>query len=264
MYYEYYFNKNKIELKQKKVILYKNIIHSPKDIINKNYSLFSLKSIDILLFFQDKFVIYDFKDNKFISKVFDCPLEEKEKPLNHNKYILKIIEYNENEIFILIRDITHSYNDYNDSYEYKATFKYSIILYDMKYNIFKKKYISTEYSGIYNSYMESYYDFDDSFSNYQNIFKISNSIVYIKDNINRNFINFILYVLNILNGDIKYKYDSNDFLNKSKEYNYYCNIWNNSLYLCDNIFLFNGYEIRIKKNDLEENKIDAVYNEFNP
>ena len=41
MYYEYYFNKNKIELKQKNVILYKNIIHSPKDIINKiiHYSL---------------------------------------------------------------------------------------------------------------------------------------------------------------------------------------------------------------------------------
>jgi len=71
---------------------------------------------------------------------------------------LKIIEHNENEIFILIRDIMDN-NLFDDVYNdvlTKLTVKNSVILYDIKNNIFKKIYISNEDSGRYSDYSALY------------------------------------------------------------------------------------------------------------
>lgn len=272
---KYFFNPSyvyiyKVDLKSKKIMLYKQLNDIPKIIKsecwNHCYSLFSLKSIDILLHFEDNFFIYNIKNNrynKFESRKFLYPLEEKY--LNHNKYILKIIEYNENEIFILIRDIMDNNLFDNDALA-KLSIKNSIILYDIKNNIFKKKYISNEDSGKYSDYSAKYiFHHGTKFSICQNIFKINKSIVYLKDYVKElcSEIEYTIYIIDILNGDIKYKYGSSNFPFTCEyvEFKYFCRYFNNFIYLCDNIFLFSGYEIQIKKTKLEENEIDvdAIY-----
>ena len=98
-----------------------------------------------------------------------------------------------------------------------------------------------------------------SFSNYENIFIINNSIIYIKDNQEEyTNINYSLYIINILNGDIKYKFGEYGITSKNAEFRE-CGILNKSIYLCDNIFLFNGYELRVTKKGIEQNKIDIIY-----
>ena len=72
-------------------------------------------------------------------------------------------------------------------------------------------------------------------------------------------IEYTIYIINILNGDIKYKYDSINFPFPYGfiKFKYFCIYFNSLIYLCDNVFLFCGYEIQIKKNELEENEINA-------
>ena len=270
-----YINIYKVDLKSKKVILYKQLSDILKIIKgecwNQCYSLFSLKNIDIFLHFEDHFFIYNIKNNtynKFISRKFLYPLDEKF--LYHNKYILKIIEHNENEIFILIRDIMDNnlfeFDEvYNDCLS-KITVKNSIILYDIKNNVFKKKYISNEDSGRFSDYSAQYlFSHGIKFSICQNIFKIGKSIVYLKDYVKEfcSEIEYTIYIIDILNGDIKYKYDSANFPFPYGyvKFKYFCSYFNNFIYLCDNIFLFSGYELQIKKNKLEENEIniDIIY-----
>ncbi len=62
-----------------------------------------------------------------------------------------------------------------------------------------------------------------------------------------------------MNGDIKYKFEDYDITSKSRYFSVYFYSFQKSIYLCDNLFLFNGYELEIKKNGVEQNKIDIIY-----
>ena len=253
-----------VQLKKKKVIL-KSSIKNPKKYINQLPLIFSLSCADILYFFQDNFFIYNIKEKSFTYKKFVIPSEKKYELLKHKKYIIKIIEYNKNELIILLRDIIYEKED--DNYNCEFNIIYLIVLYDIENNDLKKIYMNIEDSnGNYNSYLGSYqfYDSDNGYSSFsysQNIFLIKNSIVYIKDN-QKEFEDktfYSIYIINILNGDIKYKFEGYDI---QCRVGYFTEIFNNfqkSVYLCDNIFLFNGYELIVKKKGVEQNKIIIIF-----
>ena len=248
----------KLKKKKGKVIL-KNRVNNPKKYQNNSYFyIFSLLCADILFFFQDCFFIYNIKNETFSKKKFIIPIEKKYESLQHYKRILKIIEYKENEVIILLRDIIYGKED--DAYNCEIKIKNLIILYDIFYGDLKKIFIEKEDSGECNTYLGSYFLNQDNYSNDQNIFLINNSIVYIKDH--RRYlakeIYYSIYIINILNGDIKYKFEDNYITSKCEEF-FPHYIFQKSIYLCDNLFLFNGYELEIKKNKIKSNKIDIIH-----
>ena len=243
-----------IQLKSKKKVILKHKINKPKKYKDKAPYIFSLSCADILYFFQDNFFIYNIKYETFTYKKFNLPLEKKYELLKHNRYIIKIIEYKKNELIILVKDII-----YGENIEYfKQEFinRSSIILYDIETCNIKKIYLTTENSGIVGTNDYAELDLTNfSFSNFENIFIINNSIVYIKDNQEEyTNINYSLYIINILNGDIKYKFGEYGITSKNTEFRE-CGILNKSIYLCDNIFLFNGYELRVTKKGVNKIKL---------
>ena len=249
----------KIKKKKGKVILKSRVNNPKKNINNSNFYIFSLLCADILYFFQDCFFIYNIKNETFSKKKFIIPIEKKYESLQHHKKIIKIIEYKENEVIILLRDIIYGKEDGACNCEIKI--KNLIILYDIFYGDLKKIFIEKEDSGECNTYLGSYSfkDQDNTFSNDQNIFLINNSIVYIKDHridLEKE-IYYSIYIINILNGDIKYKFEDNYITSKCEEF--YFTSFQKSIYLCDNLFLFNGYELEIKKNKIKSNKVDIIY-----
>ena len=250
-----------VQLQKKggKVIL-KSSINSPKKFTDKIFYLFSLSCADILYFFQDNFLIYNIKDKTFTNKKFSIPSEKKYELLRHKKNIIKIIEYKKNELIILLRDII--YGKENEYYECEFNIINLIVLYDIENSELKKVYMNTEESiGNYNSYLGNYFFKNSLFSYSPNIFLINNSIIYINDKQGEwlDHIYYSIYIINILNGDIKYKFEDNCIDSKCFGFNELFYNFQKSIYLCDNIFLFNGYEIIVTKNDIKQNKIDFIY-----
>ena len=246
--------------KKKKKIILKRRIKNPKNYSNKIFTIFSLSSADILYFFQENFFIYNIKNETFIYKKFLMPIEKKCETSNKYKQIIKIIEYKENELIILLRDIIYGKED--QSYNCEVYIINSIVLYDIENAELKKTYITNEDIGESNTYLESFnfYYYGTTFSNDQNIFVINNSIVYLKDyqNESRKNNGYTIYIINILNGDIKYKFEDNEIEASYEEFKQFYN-FQKSIYLCDNLFLYNGYELKINKNGIEQNKIDIIY-----
>jgi len=253
-------NLYEIEFKKKKKIILKRRIKIPKDYSNKIFTIFSLSSADILYFFQENFFIYNIKNETFIYKKFLMPIEKKYETLNKYKQIIKIIEYKENELIILLRDIIYGKED--QSYNCEVYIINSIVLYDRENAELKKTYITNEDIGESNTYLGSFHFYYNrtTFSNDQNIVVINNSIVYLKDHQIEYKENngYTIYIINILNGDIKYKFEDNEIEASYKEFEEFYN-FQKSIYLCDNLFLYNGYELKINKNGIEQNKIDIIY-----
>ena len=257
---EFYIHIYEVQLgKKKQKVILKRRIKNPKKYIKKKPFIFSLSCADILYFFEDNFFIYNIKNETFTYKKFSMPIEKKYESLSKEKQIIKIIEYNKNELIILLREII--YGEEDDAYNCEINIKNSIVLYDIENSDLKKIYITTEDSGQCNTYLGSYIFDAGTFSNHQNIFIIKNSIIYIKDHQidYRETLDYSLYIINILNGDIKYEFHDNAIANRSDTFNYLFYSFHKSIYLCDNLFLFNGYELTIKKNKIEQNKIDIVY-----
>ena len=75
----------------------------------------------------------------------------------------------------------------------------------------------------------------------------------------RETLDYSLYIINILNGDIKYEFEGDDIAHACGQFKDLFYSFQKSIHLCDNIFLFNGYELMIKKNGVEQNKIDIIY-----
>lgn len=246
-----------IQLEKKKKVALKFKINNPKKFKDKETFILPISCGDILYFYQDNFFIYSIKFASFTYKKFCMPIEKKYELLKHNKYIIKLIEYKENEFIILIRDIIYGKIDEHMNCEF--THRSLILLYDLEKSDIKKIYITTENTGILDTYMGNLDFTNSAFSNYENIFMINNSIVYIKDN-QAEFenIHYSLYIINILNGDIKYKFDEYAITSKSEEF-FDSGILNKSIHLFDNIFLFNGFELRITKKGIEQNKVDIIY-----
>jgi len=246
--------------KKKKKIILKRRIKNPKNYSNKIFTIFSLSSADILYFFQENFFIYNIKNETFIYKKFLMPIEKKYETLNKYKQIIKIIEYKENELIILLRDIIYGKED--QGYNCEVYIINSIVLYDIENAELKKTYITNEDIGESNTYLLSFnFHYNGTtFSNDQNIFVINNSIVYLKDHQNESRKNngYTIYIINILNGDIKYKFEDNEIEASYQEFKKFYN-FQKSIYLCDNLFLYNGYELKINKNGIEQNKIDIIY-----
>ena len=247
--------------KKKEKVKLKRRINNPKNLQNKIFYIFSLSCADILYFFKDNFLIYDIKNESFTYKKFSLSTEKKfEKSRNENNIqIIKIIEYKKNELIILLREILYGKEDLN--YNCAITIKNSIVLFDLENSEVKKVYITKEDSGECNTYMGSYTFDYTTFSNDQNIFIIKNSIVYLKDyQLEYGLkINYSIYIINILNGDIKYEFEGDDITHPTRQFLYLDYSFQKSIHLCDNIFLFNGYELMIKKNGVEQNKIDIIY-----
>ena len=246
--------------KNKEKVILKKRINNPKNYHNK---YFSLSCADIIYYFKDNFAIYNIKNESFTYKKFSFSLstEKKfEKSRNENDIqIIKIIEYKKNELIILLREII--YGEENLNYNCEITIKNSIILFDLEKSEVKKVYITKEDSGVCNTYLSSYTFDYTTFSNDQNIFIIKNSIVYLKD-YKIDFIhkiNYSIYIINILNGDIKYEFEGDDIMHACRQFLFLFYSFQKSIHLCDNIFLFNGYELMIKKNGIEQNKIDIIY-----
>ena len=246
--------------KKKKKIILKRRIKNPKNYSNKIFTIFSLSSADILYFFQENFFIYNIKYETFIYKKFLMPIEKKCETSNKYKQIIKIIEYKENELIILLRDIIYGKED--QSYNCEVYIINSIVLYDIENAELKKTYITNEDIGESNTYLVTFnFHYNGTtFSNDQNIFVINKSIVYLKDHQNESRKNngYTIYIINILNGDIKYKFEDNEIEASYKEFKNFYN-FQKSIYLCDNLFLYNGYELKINKNGIEQNKIDIIY-----
>jgi len=246
--------------KKKKKIILKRRIKNPKNYSNKIFTIFSLSSADILYFFQENFFIYNIKNETFIYKKFLMPIEKKYETLNKYKQIIKIIEYKENELIILLRDIIYGKED--QGYNCEVYIINSIVLYDIENAELKKTYITNEDIGESNTYLVTFnFHYNGTtFSNDQNIFVINNSIVYLKDYQNelRKNNGYTIYIINILNGDIKYKFEDNEIEASYEEFKQFYN-FQKSIYLCDNLFLYNGYELKINKNGIEQNKIDIIY-----
>ena len=246
--------------KEVKVIL-KSQIKSPKKFTDKSFYIFSISCADILYYFQDNFFIYDIKEKTFTNKKFCIPSEKKYELFRHEKYIIKIIEYKKNELIILLRDFI--YGKENQDYECDYIIKNLIVLYDIENSALKKEYMNTvESTGIFHSYLYNYkYDNNSSYSNSQNIFLINNSIVYIQDSQNEwwDKIYYCVYIINILNGDIKYKFEDNDIVSKCFGFEELFYSFQKSIYLCENIFLFNGHELAITKKGVKQNKVDIIY-----
>ena len=251
--------------KKKEKIKLKRRIENPKKNIYEKFSIFSLSSADILYFFEENFFIYNIKNETFTYKKFSMPIEKQYELFNKYKQILKIIEYKENELIILLRDIIYGKEDENLICEVYIII--SIVLYGLGNGELKKIYKTTEDIGECNTYLGDFHFYDykgTTFSNDQNIFVINNSIVYLKDHqIDYRYNNkgYSIYIINILNGDIKYEFEDNEIevscrFFKDTFYNF-----EKSIYLCDNLFLYNGYELRIKKSGIEQNKIDLIYRE---
>ena len=161
-------------------------------------------------------------------------------------------------MIILLREIIFGEED--EGYNCSINIQNSIILYDIEKSEVKKIYITKEDSGECNTYLPDYKFKDTTFSKHQNIFIINNSIVYIKDH-QRDYgeiIDYSLFIINILNGDIKYEFN-NTIKYKCGTFDYFSYNCQKSLHLCDNIFLFNEYELTVKKNEIEQNKIDILY-----
>ena len=260
-----------IQLKKKKEkVKLKNVITIPKKYKDKIFYIFSLSCANILFFFQDEFLIYHIKEKDFTYKKISIPYEKKYELLRHQKYIIKIIEYKKNELIILLRDII--YDKENEDYECEFHMRNLIALYNIEKSELKKVYMNTEESaGTYNSYLGNY-DFElneASVSKSPNIFLINNSIVYIKDNQKEwgdkmhydkyDHIYYSIYIINILTGDIKYEFEDNGIESKYFGFNEFYYSFQKSIHLCDNIFLFNGYEITVTKNGVKHNKIDFIY-----
>ena len=210
-----------IKKKKEKVIL-KRSIKNPKNYQNKIFYIFSLSCADILYFFQDNFLIYNIKNESFTYKKLSLSTEKKiEKSRNENNIqIIKIIEYKKNELIILLREILYGKED--SIYNCEITIRNSIILFDLDNSEVKKVYMTKEDSGECNTYLLSYSFRDTTFSNDQNIFIIKNSIVYLKD-YQLDFgikLNYSIYIINILNGDIKYEFHDNAIVNISDKFNY--------------------------------------------
>ena len=244
--------------KKGKVIL-KRRIDTPKKYINRRLYIFSLSSADILYFFQDNFFIYNIKTQAFTYKKFFITVEKKYESLKKYKQIIKIIEYNKNDFIILLRDIIFGKED--DAYNCTINIINSVVLYDIENSELKKVYITTEDSGESNTYLNNYYFYDTTFSENKNIFIINKSIVYIKD-FSKDYQHekgYSLYIINILNGDIKYKFEDNSIQATCRSFYTLFPSYKKSIYLCDNIFLFNGYELEIKKNGVKDKKIDLIY-----
>jgi hypothetical protein len=259
---EFYVHIYEVQIKKKneKVIL-KRRINSPKNYQNKNFYIFSLSCADILYFFKDNFLIYNIKNESFTYKKFSLSTEKKfEKSRNENNIqIIKIIEYKKNELIILLREILYGKED--SIYNCEITIRNSIILFDLDNSEVKKVYMTKEDSGECNTYLLSYSFRDTTFSNDQNIFIIKNSIVYLKD-YQLDFgikLNYSIYIINILNGDIKYEFEGDDIAHACGQFKDLFYSFQKSIHLCDNIFLFNGYELMIKKNGIVQNKIDIIY-----
>ena len=213
-----------------------------------------------MFFFVDNFFIYNIKNESFTYKKFSLDGKKHEE----SKYyiqIIKILENKNNELIILLREFLYGKEDLN--YNCEVNIRNSVVLFDLENSVVKKIYITIEDSGEYNSYMINYrFDTfgDKTFSNDQNIFIINNSIVYIKDH-RKDYgetFNYSFYIINILNGDIKYKFE-NTIISKSFQFLFLFYRYQKSIYLCDNIFLFNGYELIVKKNEIKQNKIDIIY-----
>ena len=246
-----------IQLEKKKKVTLKFKIDNPKKFKDKELFILPLSSTDILYFCQDNFFLYNIKSASFTYKKFCMPIEKKYESLKHEKYIIKLIEYRKNELIILLRDIIYGVIDEDMNCEF--IYRSSILLYDLEKGDIKKIYKTTENTGILNTYMGDLNFTNSAFSNYENIFVINNSIAYIKDNqAEFESIYYSLYIINILNGDIKYKFDDYLITSKSDEF-FNCGLMNKSIHLCDNIFLFNGFELRITKNRIEQNKVDIIY-----
>ena len=179
----------------------------------------------------------------------------------HQKDILKIIEYKKNELIILLRDII--YGKENEDYECKFYIKNLIVLYDIENCELKKVYMNSyESTGTFDSYLGNYYfKKNSSYSYSPNIFLISNSIIYINDNLIEfsDKIYYSIYIIDILKGNIKFKLEDNYIKSNHPCFSEILYNFQKSLYLCDNIYLFNGYELVITKNQVKQNKIDIIY-----
>ena len=250
-----------VQLKKKKEkVKLKRRVAKPKNYLNKTFYMYSLSCADILYFFVDNFFIYNIKNESFTYKKFSLT-GKKYKESQYYIQIIKILEYKKNELIILLREFLYGEEDLN--YNCEVNIRNSIVLFDLENSVVKKIYITNEDSGEYNTYMCSYrFDTfgDKTFSNDQNIFIINNSIVYIKDH-RKDYgetFNYSFYIINILNGDIKYKFEDT-ITSKSFQFLFLFYRFQKSIYLCDNIFLFNGYELVVKKNEIEQNKIDIIY-----
>jgi hypothetical protein len=244
--------------KNKEKVILKKRINNPKNYHNK---YFSLSCADIIYYFKDNFFIYNIKNESFTYKKLSLSTEKKiEKSRNENNIqIIKIIEYKKNELIILLREILYGKED--SIYNCEITIRNSIILFDLDNSEVKKVYMTKEDSGECNTYLPSYTFNYTTFSNDQNIFIIKNSIVYLKD-YQLDFgkkINYSIYIISILNGDIKYEFEGDDITHACDQFLFLFYSFQKSIHLCDNIFLFNGYELMIKKNGIVQNKIDIIY-----
>ena len=251
----------KLKIKKNEVILYKQIYNIPEKYKYFINSLFSLTNIDILIGCENNLLIYNINNNNFKNIELNLPKDEEEKYLGHDNYIIKIIEYNDNELFLLMRELIYDEFD-NIDLCYKVYRRDSLFLYDIKKNIFKKKYISNEVKDGWRTNM-TFKDeifFEQYFSNNQNIFIINKSIIYLKDSFRDNCF-YSIYIINISNGDIKYKFEVYNYHYNKPEFEYFCNFFRKSIYLCKNIFLFDGHEVQITKKGIIENKIDNLFKE---
>ena len=249
-------NKN-LKIKNDQIILYKCINSIPGNYKYFINTLFSIRNADILIGCENNLLIYNIKNDNFKNKELNLPINEEEKSLRHDNYIINIIEYKCNELFLLIRELIYKKID-------KSVYcRDSLFLYDMNKNIFKKKYISNEVDGGRRedeTFKDTFY-FGRGISNYQNIFVINKSIIYLKDSIMDNYY-YSIYIFNIESGDIKYKFEVNNYHYYHINFEYFCNFFRNSVYLCKNIFLFDGHEVQITKNGIIENKIDNLFKEY--
>ena len=252
--------KPKEKLKKTKII-------NQDDYLNQNLSLFTLPKIDadLLVCFKNIIHIYKINDINNYKKIeLSIPMKKDEELLKHDILILKILSYTSNEIFLLIRDLVDMNEGYANNTEIKIKCKNMVYLYDMEKNKLLSYITLVEYghSPSFSDIKENL-EFNGCFSNYQNIFIINDSLVYLKDN---SCYDYNIYILDILTGDIKYSFTDNEYTGVYREFIYYFGSFKNSIHLYDNIILFDTNEIEITEEGVIQKEQEVFFKcneEFN-